>query len=189
VDTRESMPEPEARRAPVVGVKESLVTVDVSRTTIRKNEVLKAEVLRIRGRTADMQVFEDTNGVRVGDRVEMTGEMLSATLGPGLLGCVFDGLQNPLAALAEQHGFSCPAASRRRRWIPIASGVHPAVAVGSRGPRRCLGVVPEGPFSHKIMVPFGESEPVTVTWIGEGQPPVDQRARGPLRRARAENGK
>jgi V/A-type H+-transporting ATPase subunit A len=73
------MPEAEARRAPVVGVKESLVTVDVSRTTIRKNEVghvllgdqrPMAEVLRIEGRRADMQVFEDTRGVRVGDTVE-----------------------------------------------------------------------------------------------------------------------
>src|SRR5512145_3184569 len=92
------------KTATVVHVRESLVLIEVDeQTPVMKNEVgyicvgderLKAEVLRIRGRTADMQVFEDTNGVRVGDRVEMTGEMLSATLGPGLLGRVFDGLQN-----------------------------------------------------------------------------------------------
>ena len=71
-------------------------------------ERLKAEVLRVRGRTADMQVFEDTRGVRVGDRVELTGEMLSATLGPGLLGRVFDGLLNPLIGVAKEYGFFLP---------------------------------------------------------------------------------
>lgn len=71
-------------------------------------ERLKAEVLRICGRTADMQVFEDTNGVQVGNRVELSDEMLSATLGPGLLGRVFDGLQNPLHTMADEYGFFLP---------------------------------------------------------------------------------
>lgn len=131
---------------------------------------MKAEVLRIRGRTADMQVFEDTSGVRVGDRVEMTGEMLSATLGPGLLGGVFDGLQNPRAALAEQYGVFLPrgvAASPRdldRRWR-----FTPQVSVGDKvAPGGVLGTVPDAPFTHKILVPLGEPDPVTVTWIGEG---------------------
>src|SRR5512143_2171924 len=106
------------KTATVVQVRESLVLIEADdQTPLMKNEVgyvcvgqerLKAEVLRIRGRTADMQVFEDTSGVRVGDQVEMTGEMLSATLGPGLLGQVFDGLQNPLSVLAEEHGFFLP---------------------------------------------------------------------------------
>ena len=47
------------------------------------DERLMAEVLRIQGVTADMQVFEETDGVRVGNKVELTGEMLSVTLGPG----------------------------------------------------------------------------------------------------------
>ena len=122
-----------AKTATVVEVRESLVLIEVDeKTPIMKNEVgyvcvgnerLKAEVLRIRGRTADMQVFEDTSGVRVGDRVEMTGEMLSATLGPGLLGHVFDGLQNPLAVLAKDMASSCPGASLCRRWIWSGSGI------------------------------------------------------------------
>jgi V/A-type H+-transporting ATPase subunit A len=166
--------------ATVVQVRESLVLIEVDdQTPLMKNEVgyvcvgderLKAEVLRIRGRTADMQVFEDTNGVRVGDRVEMTGRMLSATLGPGLLGRVFDGLQNPLAALAEEHGFflprgvAAPPLDAGRKWT-----FTPQAAVGSRvPPGGVLGVVPEGPFTHKIFVPFGESDPVTVTWLAEG---------------------
>ncbi|MCR4415667.1 MAG: V-type ATP synthase subunit A, partial [Thermoguttaceae bacterium] len=169
-----------AKTATVVQVRESLVVIEVDdQTPVMKNEVghvrvgserLMAEVLRIRGRTADMQVFEDTSGVRVGDRVEMSGEMLSATLGPGLLGRVFDGLQNPLAVLAEKHGFflprgvAVPPLDLERKW-----GFTPQVSVGSRVvPGGVLGVVPEGPFTHKILVPFGEPEPVTVTWIGQG---------------------
>ena len=168
------------KTATVVRAGESLVLIQVDEeAAVKKNEVgyvcvgderLKAEVLRIRGRTADMQVFEDTNGVRLGDRVEMTDEMLSATLGPGLLGRVFDGLQNPLAVLAEQYGFflprgvTVPPLDLDRKW-----SFTPQVSVGDRvAPGAVLGTVPEGPLTHKILVPFGEPEPVTVTWIGEG---------------------
>ncbi|MFN3150361.1 V-type ATP synthase subunit A [Bremerella sp.] len=170
-----------SKSATVVQVRESLVLIEVDeQTAIKKNEVgyvrvgkekLKAEVLRIRGRTADMQVFEDTSGVRVGDEVEMTDEMLSAVLGPGLLGRVFDGLQNPLHALADQHGYFLP---RGATLAPLNMDkpwqFTPTVKVGDRvPPGGVLGTVPEGPFTHKVMVPFSEREPVTVTWIGEGQ--------------------
>ena len=76
---------------PIVSVKESLVSIDVSGAPVMKNEVgyialgdrrLKAEVLRVQGDVADMQVFEETKGIRIGDRVELSGEMLSVTLGP-----------------------------------------------------------------------------------------------------------
>lgn len=166
--------------ATVIQVRESLVTIEVDdQTPVMKNEVgyvcvgderLKAEVLRIRGRTADLQVFEDTNGVRVGDRVEMAGEMLSATLGPGLLGHVFDGLQNPLTVIAAEYGFflprgvTVPPLDSEKKWT-----FTPQVAVGATvAPGGVLGTVPEGVFAHKILVPFGEPEPVTVTWIGQG---------------------
>ena len=63
---------------------------------------LKSEVIRIRGNVAQIQVYEMTGGIKCGDTVEFTGEMLSAELGPGLLGQVYDGLQNPLHILAER---------------------------------------------------------------------------------------
>ncbi len=66
---------------------------------------LKSEVIRIRGTTAQVQVYEMTDGIQCGDEVEFTGEMLSALLGPGLLGQIYDGLQNPLPALAEKAGW------------------------------------------------------------------------------------
>ena len=52
-----------------------------------------------------MQIYEMSNGIKVGDPVEFTGELMSVELGPGLLTQVFDGLQNPLPDLAEQCGF------------------------------------------------------------------------------------
>ena len=73
-----------------------------------EQEKLKAEVLRVRGRTADAQVYEDTGGVAIGDPVEQSGEMLAVELGPGLLGRVYDGLQNPLHDLATPRGKKMP---------------------------------------------------------------------------------
>ena len=66
---------------------------------------LLCEAIRIRGKSVDLQIFEETRGLRVGDPVEFSEGMLSATLGPGLLGQVFDGLQNPLPQLAEKAGY------------------------------------------------------------------------------------
>ncbi|MGZ4998745.1 MAG: V-type ATP synthase subunit A [Methylomonas sp.] len=170
----------EAVHAAVAGVKESLILIEFDEDVeVMKNEVgficvgeerLKAEILRVRGRTADMQVFEDTREVRVGDRVELSGEMLSATLGPGLLGQVFDGLLNPLNVLAQKYGFFLP------RGVTVSSldadkkwQFTPEVAIGDTLlPGAVLGSVPEGPFKHKIMIPFNEPEPVKITWIREG---------------------
>jgi V/A-type H+-transporting ATPase subunit A len=66
---------------------------------------LKSEVIRIRGGQAQLQVFEMTKGISTGDEVVFTKELLSVELGPGLMGQVFDGLQNPLPQLAEKAGY------------------------------------------------------------------------------------
>ncbi|MGB3051350.1 MAG: hypothetical protein WBB42_10155, partial [Polyangiales bacterium] len=167
------------RRAPIVAVQESLVSINVSDTRVMKNEVgyvllgerrLKSEVLRVQNQVADMQVFEDTSGVKVGDQVELTGEMLSVTLAPGLLGKVYDGLQNPLTLLAERYGFLLPRGievdplDTERRW-----DFTPTVTTGNTvEPGQILGTTPEGIFEHKIMVPFDEPAAAKVTWINRG---------------------
>jgi V/A-type H+-transporting ATPase subunit A len=178
--------QPLSRTARIIGVKESLVLIEVDdNTSLMKNELgyicvgnerLKAEVLRVRRRTADMQVFEDTRGVRVGDSVELTGEMLSADLGPGLLGQVFDGLLNPLHALADKYGFflprgvTIPPLDLNKKWL-----FEPSVAVGAKvSPGGVIGTVPEGQFKHKIMVPFNEPEPVEITWIRGGNLGIEE---------------
>ena len=65
---------------------------------------LMAEIVRVRGTRCDMQVFDSTSDLMVDGRVEFTGEMLAAELGPGMLAQVYDGLQNPLADLAKEAG-------------------------------------------------------------------------------------
>jgi len=122
---------------------------------------LLSEVIRIRGSMADLQVFEETRGLRVGDTVELQEELLSATLGPGLLGQIFDGLQNPLPQLAARHGFFLEPGSYlhpldlERRWeFTPRAAVGEVVRAGDT-----LGTVPEGIFTHRITVPFA--------WPGE----------------------
>lgn len=181
--------------ATVVAVRENLVTIEVGDTLVRKNEVgficvgeprtststvqgeerLMAEILRVQGDTADMQVFEDTAGIKIGDRVELTGDMLSATLGPGLLAQVFDGLLKPLAVVATKYGFFLPRGvdifplDRKKKWA-----FTPVCAVGDKlKAGDVIGTVPEGRYAHKIMVPFDEAETVNVTWVGSGNFTVD----------------
>ena len=97
----------------VTGINGNLANVSFT-GSIRKNEVgyilvegkrLKGEVIRVSSGSASMQIYEMTNGIKVGDEVEFTGELMSVELGPGLLTQVFDGLQNPLPKLAEKCGF------------------------------------------------------------------------------------
>ena len=128
---------------------------------------LKSEVIRIQGNLVQLQVFEITKGLGVGDRVEFSGEMLSVHLGPGLLGQVYDGLQNPLPELAEQAGFFL----ERGIYInPLDTNklwaFEPRVAPGDKiSAGDCLGIVPEGPFSHRIMLPFMLKDEYTVTEV------------------------
>jgi V/A-type H+-transporting ATPase subunit A len=171
------------RTAHVIAVQENLVGIE-TQAAIIKNEVayielkdsrLKSEVLRIHGNTADLQVYEDTRGVVVGDQVTLTGELLSVVLGPGLLGQVFDGLQNPLAVLASRHGFflkrgaDVDALAKEKKWA-----FTPLAKTGEKlQPGQPLGVVQEGRFAHKIMVPFEQTDTVTVSWIQQGTFTVD----------------
>jgi len=178
--------------ARVVAVQDDLVEIeavgdsDGVRSELIKNEVvyicpgipnehgaqerLKAEVLRVRGRTADAQVYESTQGVAVGDAVEQSSEMLSVELGPGLLGQVYDGLQVPLAKLAAEYGIFLPrgaevsALDTTSKWsfVPKVKSGDTVVAGDT------LGTVQEGRFTHKIMVPFGWPGDYRVSWIQEG---------------------
>jgi V/A-type H+-transporting ATPase subunit A len=118
---------------------------------------LKSEVIRIRGDVAQLQVFEITKGITVGDEVDFTGDMLAVEVGPGLLGQVFDGLQNPLPQLAEKAGYFLErgvyldALPADKKWE-----FTPKAQAGDTVERAdTLGTVPEGSFTHRIMVPFG----------------------------------
>ncbi|MEM1314430.1 MAG: V-type ATP synthase subunit A [Pseudomonadota bacterium] len=136
---------------------------------------LKAEVLRVEGDAADAQVYESTVGISLGDPVEQTGRMLSVKLGPGLLGSVYDGLQNPLEALAAGHGTFLP------RGVEV-SGLDASTKWSFTPSRRMgetvtggdpLGTVPEGVLTHKILAPYDIDEAVEITWIREGSVTVE----------------
>lgn len=139
------------------------------------DERLMAEVLRVRGNTADIQVFEETRGVAVGDGILQTGQLLSVDLGPGILGMIYDGLQNPLEQLAALHGkflqrgVAVESLSRSHTWA--------FTAVAKTGDKlragETFGTVPEGRFTHKIMIPFNTEGEVEVVWIQEGNFTVD----------------
>ena len=147
----------------VAGVNGNLINVDFD-GSVRKNEVgyilvegkrLKGEVIRINNGIVSMQIYEMTNGIKVGDPVEFTGELMSVDLGPGLLTQVYDGLQNPLPKLAEECGFFLERgvyldAIPDREWefTPVVKEGD-SVKAGST-----IGTVPEGLFTHHIMVPF-----------------------------------
>ncbi|MBQ7175173.1 MAG: V-type ATP synthase subunit A [Lachnospiraceae bacterium] len=147
----------------VVGVNGNLINVDFD-GSVRKNEVgyilvddkrLKGEVIRINKGIVSMQIYEMTNGIKVGDPVEFTGELMSVDLGPGLLTQVYDGLQNPLPQLADECGFFLERgvyldAIPNRDWE-----FTPTVSVGDKVKAgSTVGTVPEGLFTHHIMVPF-----------------------------------
>lgn len=148
----------------VISINGNLVSVEFE-GRVSMNEIcyvkvdgsaLKSEVIRIRGNVAQIQVYEMTGGIGYGDEVVFTGEMLSAQLGPGLLGQIYDGLQNPLPVLAEQAGWFLERgnyadgldAEKKWEFTPTAK-VGDTLRAGEY-----IGTVPEGPFTHKIFVPF-----------------------------------
>ena len=151
-------------KAKVVGINGNMVTIEFE-GSVSMNEVgyvnvdgkkLRGEIIRIRGNKAQMQIFEMTQGIKAGDTVDLIGDLLCAELGPGLLGQTFDGLQNPLPLVAEKAGFflergvyvdSLPR-DKKWDWTPTAKPGDKVVRGDS------IGSVPEGPFTHKILVPF-----------------------------------
>jgi len=161
----------------IVGVNGNMITVEFE-GAVGQNEVayallgelrLMSEIVRIRGNRADLQVFEDTSALSVGDSVEFTGELLSVELGPGLLTQIYDGLQNPLPQLAEQCGFFLQRGTyltslpRDTKW-----DFTPTAAPGDKiSAGEEVGSVPEGIFKHRIMVPFRVRGTCTVESISE----------------------
>jgi len=165
----------------VTGIVSNLVTVLVD-GPVAENEIcyidlhgvkMMAEVIKVGGKLAQVQVFESTRGLRNGDSVEFEGRMLEATLGPGLLSSVYDGLQNDLTTMEDvflRRGEYTDPLDRKKLWdfTPIAA---PGDRVAAAD---WLGEVKEGWLPHKIMVPFSFKGEYTVKSVKEaGQYNVD----------------
>ncbi len=158
----------------VTGVVSNLVTVRTE-GPVAENELcyidlegtkILAEVIKVSGSEASVQVFESTRRLKCGDPVEFEGRMLEATLGPGLLSSVYDGLQNDLAAMEGvflKRGEYTDPLDRKKLWdfTPLAAKGERVVAAD------WLGEVKEGWLPHKIMVPFAFEGEYTVVSIAE----------------------
>ena len=121
-------------------------------------EKLLGEILNMTGDRASIQVYEETGGLRPGAAVESTGAPLSAELGPGMIGAIYDGIQRPLVTLLKetgsnlQRGCTAPALPRHKKWEFV-----PSVKAGDTVREGdILGTVQEtAAVEHRIMVPVG----------------------------------
>lgn len=117
---------------------------------------LIGEIIEIHGGNASVQVYEETSGLGTGEKVVSTGAPLSAELGPGLIGSIYDGIQRPLDAIAKKvgtnlhRGVSVPALDREKKWEFV-----PCVKDGDEvSGGDVIGTVAEtDAVVHKILVP------------------------------------
>ena len=124
------------------------------------DERLIGEIIEMHEDRASIQVYEETSGLKVGSKVESTGEPLSVELGPGLIGGIFDGIQRPLVEIMKQtgnnlsRGTEIPALDRKKEWK-----FEPCVSVGERVfGGDVIGTVQETDIVlHKIMLPVNLS--------------------------------
>ncbi len=166
----------------VTGIVSNLVTVAVD-GPVAENELcyisvgsekLLAEVIKVNGEKASVQVFESTRGLKNGNDVEFLGKMLEVTLGPGLLSGIYDGLQNNLQTMTGvflKRGEYTDPLDRKALWAftPLAKPGDRVVAAD------WLGEVKEGWLPHKIMVPFAFQGEYTVKSVAPaGEYTVDQ---------------
>ena len=158
---------------------------------------LIGEVIELRGDKASVQVYEETSGLGVGDKVVSTGMPLSVELAPGLIEGIFDGIQRPLEKIVENYGdritrgLKVNNLDRKKKWRFV-----PEKKIGDEViPGDVLGSVQETAIvSHKILVPFGVSGKVTDIREGDfnitetiakvGDKEVSMLTRWPVRKAR-----
>jgi V/A-type H+-transporting ATPase subunit A len=136
---------------------------------------LVGEIVRLEGKSAMIQVYEDTTGLKPGEKVINTKRPLSMQLGPGLLKSIYDGIQRPLDILREQsgdfisRGNIIPALDQKKKWdfVPVKKkGDHVS-------PGEIIGEVQETPIiKHKIMIPHNVNGELTE--ITEGKYTVDE---------------
>ena len=131
---------------------------------------LVGEIIRLEGDSAQIQVYEDTTGLRPGEKIVNTNRPLSVQLGPGLLKSIYDGIQRPLDVLREQsgdfisRGKIIPALDQKKKWDFV-----PVKKKGDQvAPGEIIGEVQETPLiKHKIMIPPNVSGELVE--ISEGQ--------------------
>ncbi len=161
-----------ATKGTVIGVISNIVTIRVD-GPVAQNEIcyittggdrLMAEVIKVSGQDAYVQVFESTRGMKVGAEAEFTGHMLEVTLGPGMLSKNYDGLQNDLDKMTgvflKRGQYTYPL-DKDRKWR-----FEPLVKAGDRVEASAwLGKVEENHQTLKIMAPIAMEGVATVKSI------------------------
>jgi len=138
---------------------------------------LIGEVIRLTGDVAFIQVYETTSGLRPGEPVVGTGQPLSVTLGPGIIGQIYDGIQRPLSEMAKKSGDfigrgieTTPIDLKKKyKFVPtVKKGDN--ITAGS-----ILGTVDETPLlTHSILVPPNHRGGVITNMVGEGEYDLEQ---------------
>jgi V/A-type H+-transporting ATPase subunit A len=160
-------------------------------------EELNGEIIRLDGEQAVVQVYEDTSGLMIGERVVNTELPLSVVLGPGLLSSIYDGIQRPLPVLFDKsgsfisRGISVSGLNKEKKWEFIATAKKGDQVSGGD----IIGTVLEYHVEHRIMVPppisgtireifsgsYTVDEPVCVL---EDNTPITMMQKWPVRRGR-----
>jgi V/A-type H+-transporting ATPase subunit A len=131
------------------------------------DERLIGEIIKLTGDVAFIQVYENTSGLKPGEPVEATGSPLSVSLGPGMLGSIYDGVQRPLDVLGHvaggfiKRGVKADPLPLNKKWL-----FKPLVKKGDEvGPGDIIGEVPETPLvTSKIMLP-PDAKPGKLSYI------------------------
>ena len=151
-------------------VAENMADVKVYDVVKVGEDELIGEVIELRRDRASIQVYEETSGLGVGDKVVSTGEPLSVELAPGIIGGIYDGIQRPLETIVEKYGdritrgLRVNKIDREKLWnfVPTKK-VGDYVEAGDP-----IGYVKETAIvEHKILVPYGVSGRIESIEAGE----------------------
>src|ERR1700758_4426169 len=137
---------------------------------------LIGEIIKIEQDRATVQVYEETAGIRPGEKVERTGKPLSVELGPGITGQIYDGIQRPLTILFEKtgpfvkRGLTLPPIDKGKKWHFVPNGKKGAALIGGD----IIGTVKETSLiTQQIMVPANLSGKLS-SLVGEGDYSVSE---------------
>jgi len=160
--------------AGIISISGPIVKVSIGNESVRIQDVvyvgalgLIGEVIERDKQSAVVQVYEETEGLMLGEEVVFTGEMLSAELGPGLLGSIYDGIQRPLDLLGRQmqKGVKLDSLDKEKLWHFV-----PSVKIGdSVTTGTLMGIVTDkSDFEYRIMIPI-EKNGVVSSVVKEGE--------------------
>lgn len=153
----------------IIAEGENVIIGGVGKIIVSNEIKLPVEVIKINGKIAVVQCFEDTTGIKKGMQAVFENNELCAKLGPGLIGEIYDGLQNPLDVIAESYGNTLPKGKEFEKLDNVREWEFtPVITEGTKvSAGDWLGEVPEYHLKHKVLVPFYIEGEFTVKTIAK----------------------